>query len=170
MSSGEASEIAALPPNAKKAIVKATMVSNRIPLAALGYDPRKVFQEVLTKKEKIATAGAYDPNSDSIFSFTAFESTIVHESIHRGLQKLKEQYPEEVKELLPKGFTEEYAVRWIMQEEAGNPEKGDGPENDKQIAAADYIYSNSSERREAVENLQKLAQRAIKDKNPRGPR
>lgn len=140
---------------------KGALVSNRIPIAALGFNPDRATLETTLKDVNIA--GAYSPNKDRMFVIADYASTIVHESIHRGLEYIRRN-SEEGKKILDKmreHTAEETIVRHLMATQAGNPESGRGELADEQIKAAQYAYSNSvlADKRNAdLKRLTEIAQ------------
>jgi hypothetical protein len=102
----------------------------RSPIAALGFDPRAAALDTKTGKE-VSLAGIYSPKSDNLYANVAFPSTLVHESVHRGLEKLRGAgvLTPALEKRLPE---EEMIVRFIMSSEMGDPEKEHGANGSKQ--------------------------------------
>jgi len=72
---------------------RAGLASRRSALAALGLDPRRFALDGMTKEGSTNVAGAYSAKNDAGFAVPGDTpdgaSTLVHESIHRGLQRLR---------------------------------------------------------------------------------
>lgn len=152
---------------------RAALAANRIPIAKLGFDPGRMVQDVTPQETNIA--GLYDPKQDAIYFHnpTGIRSTPVHEAIHRGLEILRKD-PANA-ELFKNVPNEEYAVRYLMATQAGNPEQGTGDIADAQRANALRLYGDldfygGHGRKQTLDALTRAAEEAIKNRNPRGPR
>lgn len=162
---------------------KAQLAVLRSPISALGYDPRHVNLDTKTGGET-TIAGAYDPKQDNSYSNASFASNIVHESTHRGLEKLREAgvVPPDLWNRLPK---EEDIVRYIMALHMGDPEKGRGSSGDEQRAEALYKFGRSvsdpqkydstaspqaKQYRSAMNELTGIAATYYASQHPGGPR
>lgn len=102
----------------------------RSPISAIGYDPGKFALDTKTGRD-VTLAGMYSPKDDRGYSNTSYPGNLVHESTHRGLEKLRQAgvVPEAIWKRLP---DEESVVRYIMALHMGDPEKGRGDESDRQ--------------------------------------
>ena len=113
-------------------LARAALAANRVPVAALGFDPRRI-NVAQTGGDKYNIAGAYSPQYDNIFAALGSSndasnvSTPVHESVHRGLEMLKAENPKLFDGAPGDG---EQMVRFIMGTMAGDPEND--PEADKE--------------------------------------
>ncbi len=148
-------------------LAQAALAANRIPIAALGFDPSRTAFDTKLKNSNIA--GAYSPSDDSLFSNVNERdpSTIVHESTHRGMAQLrKDPALADIFKNLP---TEEYVVRYLMATQAGDPEKGGGTTGDKQREAALKILGHDKYQSD-LDKLNQAAQAAIAARRPMGPR
>lgn len=150
---------------------RAALAANRIPIAALGFDPRRVVMDTAIGRANIG--GAYSKDKDAIYAnLDAIDpSSVLHESIHRGLQKLRSESTEAAKIMLDLPG-EESTVRWLMQSEAGDPEKGAGKTSDEQRETGRYAFNDmlSAPRyKKALARLQEISQELIKERRPRGP-
>jgi hypothetical protein len=140
-------------------LTQAALATNRIPLAALGFDPNTIAFDTMLGGSNVA--GAYSPNKDSIFSTLNDRdpSTPVHESIHRGIEHLrKDPSLESVFKGLP---SEEMLVRHLMATQAGDPEKEGGKASKAQRDSAKFIFDNSIHKNTYKQNIEKLNQAAI---------
>lgn len=153
--------------------MKAGLAANRSPIAAVGFDPSRVMVDSVMQHGSLG--GAYGPKSDSIYTTLSPEDSIVHESTHRGLQKLREQYPE-AGQAMSKLPDEETVVRWLMKSQAGDPEGKDGPVDAKQRQTGIDMFSGekypalASMNKESLNTLQELAIDAMKHRGKRaGP-
>lgn len=176
------------PDNAPHAnvMMRAALASNRSPIAALGFDPDKVVLDSKSEGKKFTLGGAYlpQPNSTADNMYVNMSapdgSTIVHESTHRGFQKLRDANPDKVKDIFKEGVmpSEEMVVRWLMAKNAGDPEKQD-PEaklglQQRQESVDAFtkppMPSLVAKRGNALNQLEELAAETIKNRRPGGPR
>lgn len=112
----------------------AKMLANVNATAALGFDEQKIVTTEHDEKTTLNISGMYSPRHDVIWSEIASGvSTPVHESIHRGIQKLKAAGSQEAKAL--SNYGEEMVVRAIMLRHFGNLEEAEGS-NSKQLQEA----------------------------------
>lgn len=146
---------------------RAALASNRIPVAALGFDPRQITTDVLTDPPRVNIQGAYSPTTDRMFSIAGRDadsaSTPVHESIHRGLEMLRQSGKMPENESLFSG-DEEHLVRAIMESMAGDPEQG--PTAVEMKKANSYRYMPDK----FIEAINAAASQEIARRKPRGPR
>jgi hypothetical protein len=125
-----------------KILLRTWLATRNNPLAALGFDPRRMVIS-LSDRPSFA-AGQYmghprseplpprgtPPRFDTLWFNSYFATTPVHESIHRGLKRL------ELEGELPFDVTqeeEEWIVRAVMQKYYGDVEVGRGVGSDRQI-------------------------------------
>lgn len=167
-------------------LMRAALASNRSPISALGFDPDKVVLDSQSSGRKFTLGGAYTPTpkstTDNMYVNLSQPdgSTIVHESTHRGFQKLRDTYPDKVKGIFKDGVLphEEMVVRWLMAKNAGDPEKQDAEAKvglqQRQDAVnaftAPPLPSLVAKRGDALTQLEDLAAEAIKNRRPGGPR
>lgn len=160
---------------------KAAIVAKRVPIAGLGFDPSRVVADV--KMDDIAKStigGAYmapgkeGKGSDATYVNFQGGGTMIHESIHRGLEKLRDR-----KDLrgafanLP--ADEESLTRYIMYKHAGDPEGDAGSVDAKQRADAIRMFEDTEGKtwaryEEAINKITKAAQDEIKKRRPGGHR
>jgi len=160
----------------------AQLAINRSPIAALGYQPRTTNLDTESGPDA-SVVGSYSPKTDGIYSNAAYPSNLVHESVHRGLEKLRQAnvVPPELWAKLPKD--EEYVTRYIMASAMGDPERGRGPAADFERARALWMFGRSKddprargtnpygpEERKALEDLNAIASRYLLSLHPGGPR
>lgn len=156
---------------------QAALAAQHNAIAMLGFDPSRTVMDIVLKGANIG--GAYEKKRDAIYANidATDPSSVLHESIHRGLQKLRERSPE-AKQILERDLPEEeYVVRWLMKSLAGDPEKGSGTIGDKQRATAISMFEDSptgitnlpKRNREAVDRLLEIAAELRKEERPRGP-
>lgn len=151
---------------------KAALAVNRVPVAALGFDPSRVVVDTEAgKNNKVNIGGAYNEKLDSLYSNLSSPGTIVHESIHRGLKKLrKDPALKEVFDGLP---SDEYITRYLMATQSGDPEKGSGDVGDAQRKTGIYFFTTGPKAEEYKKNLdiiERAAQDSIARQRERGPR
>ena len=161
----------------------AQLAINRSPIAALGYQPRTMNLDTESGPHTTNPIGTYYEKTGGIYSNAAYPSNLVHESVHRGLETLRQAnvVPPEIWANLPKD--EEYVTRYIMASEMGDPEKGRGPEADRQRDKALWLFGRSKddpqargtnpygpEERKALDDLNAIASRYLLSLHPGGPR
>jgi len=149
-------------------LAQAALAANRMPVAGYGYDPGRAAIDVVTDDANIG--GAYSPSKDSMYVGTGGPdpSAIVHESLHRGLKKLRDD--PSLKDLwrnLPS--KEETIVRYLMAMQGGDPEKGGGPVDQRQREEALRV-TDSGIFKDGFRNLNRAAEDAIARQRPGGPR
>lgn len=145
----------------------AYVAAQRSPLAAIGFDPRRITTSPKTGNEDllINIAGVYDPTHDQIWSSGKYDSTLVHESLHRGMEKLRKagMLPESANKI-----QEEYLVRAFMLKHFGDVEKGRGDKSDSQISIAkDFTLKKSLN---VLNEIEDAAAKLYAKERPRGPR
>ncbi len=156
----------------KDTYLRAALAANRIPLAALGFEPRKMVADVAITNPALYGAYTSGAGRDSIYFNTDRErginTTPVHEAIHRGVRMLNKVSPE-AHDLIRKLPTDdEYVVRWLMDSQAGGGEaKSYGMEN-AQIKKAKEIYGSGKYDKE-LNRLNELAANEIARRKPGGP-
>ena len=146
-------------------MAQAALAANRIPVAGLGFDPGHAAID--TKIADPTLGGVYSPSNDSMYVANSSPSSLVHESIHRGIAKLKQDPA--LAELFKSLPDEEYIVRYLMATQAGDPEKGQGAAGDKQRATALSLL-NSGLYGTSMEKLNRAAADAYAARRPGGPR
>ena len=146
----------------------AWLATRSSPLAALGFDPRVMISapSKMTENRNLTLGGTYEPGKDEIFTTGRYDSTFVHESIHRGLQKLR------AAGVLPKNaakYNEERLTRAFMLKYYGDVEKGRGNASDKQMEAGRAILTNPYDTK-ILDEIEAAAAQFIAQQTPRGPR
>ncbi len=152
---------------------KAALAMQNSALASLGYDPNHTFVDVGTdpKNYRIGAWGGYTPSTDQIYSNAFRPSNIVHESTHRGIEKLKNSpfWKPEFGHL-----DNEMIVRHLMATKMGNPEATDsGEAGVKQRKQANYYFNESpfgDARKTMLGQIEDAAAQYIAAKHPGGPR
>lgn len=155
----------------KDTYARAALAANRDPIASLGFDPSKMTADLGAKGSAVNVSGSYLPSKDSIW-FSANDdrnsnipSTPVHESLHRGLNMLRDD-PRGADAYNQLGVPEEYVVRYLMAKQMADPEKGN-PQRDMGILTMDPDRNPKGAK--ALQMLQALAQTKINEKHPMGP-
>ncbi len=141
------------------------LASQRSALAALGFDPRHMTIGD-APPEKWTVSGSYYPKSDQIMSTGVYPSTTAHESMHRGIEALRQAG------MLPPGFddlSEESSVRAQMLRNYGDVEMGRGKLGDEQVRDGRY-YNDNSNFSPIMDALEAAAQKLYAQRHPRGPR
>ncbi len=145
---------------------RAALAANRSAIATLGYDPSRAAVDTEMKKGNIG--GAYSPSKDAIYAGAEDPSSIVHESIHRGLQKIR-QDPEVKKEI--SRIPEEMIVRFLMAKVMGDPEKEGGTiDKLERSNALRMMELPLVSHDKTVDSIEKAAQNVIARQRPMGPR
>jgi len=148
---------------------KAALAVNRMPIAALGFEPRKAAMDVQLGKANLG--GLYSPSEDTMWVNSTYPSALVHESTHRGINLLRGN--PEAKQILGDMPNEEAIVRYLMAKQGGDDEKGLGGISDAQREGALYSFDKglrSNTYQKNLQSLDKIAQDMIAKRNPRGPR
>ncbi len=152
-------------PNVSDNLMAGYLASNRSALAALGYDPRHMSIGD-APPDKWAMSGSYYPREDQIISTGTYPSTTAHESMHRGIQMLREAG------MLPEGMdklSDESTVRAQMLRNYGEVEKGRGKLGDEQVRNGAY-YNENRNFSPTMDALEVAAQNLYAKRHPRGPR
>jgi hypothetical protein len=157
----------------KTLYAQGALAANRSAIATLGFEPQA--STLQTKMGKTNIAGITDPETGQMYVNVQEgrePSTIVHESIHRGLDKLRQASPEAA-DIMKKLPNQELIVRYLMAKTMGNPEQGTGETADMQRQSAlDYfmhpIYGDPN--RKNLEKLEDIAAFVHAQRRPRGPR
>lgn len=150
--------------------MRAALAANRIPIAALGFDPSRMNSDLMIGGSP-NIAGAYSPDSDSIYvnHRPMMGSTSLHESIHRGIELLKKANPEAGDLLRKIPSDEEYIVRHLMATQAGDPEAvSTGNVTIAQKKMAKDIFGAGIWDKELNE-LNNMAAKEIAKRKPGGP-
>lgn len=138
------------------------------PLAALGFDPRKLITapSAITQGKELTIGGSYQPGADQVFTTGQHDSTLVHEAIHRGVQKLKEagMFPQNANNV-----REEIMTRALMNKYYGGIERGRGAAGDEQVDAATKAYADPKYAK-ILDEVEAAASQLYYKQRPRGPR
>jgi hypothetical protein len=151
---------------------RAAIAINKIPIAALGFDPSKIVMDTAIGKGTIG--GAFDRRPDATYvaskNIADDDGSIVHEAIHRGLEKLRDK-PELRAAFRSLPVDEEHIVRYMMAKMAGDPEGGAGSVDTRQRKAALSLFDSGGSRyTAALEKITKAAEQELKKRRPGGPR
>lgn len=155
------------------AYAQAALAANRSAISTLGFDPTHIGLD--TKTGPATIGGAFSPSQDKIWAnvVKGNESSIVHESIHRGFDYLRKNSPE-AKEILSK-MPEENLVRYMMYKTMGDPEGKQGEIDAKQRQDAidrfeKFQFGEYPKWKDNLNRLEEIAAELHKEKRPRGPR
>lgn len=153
---------------------QAALAANRNAIATLGFDPNRTVMDIVMEGANVG--GAYHKKKDAIYAnIDAVDpSSVLHESIHRGLQKLREKSPEAA-ELIKDLPQEEYVVRYMMYKYAGDPEGKGGDIDLQQRKSGIWHFDEnqgdwSGKNRKALDRLMEIAADLRAQQRPRGPR
>lgn len=160
------SRIMELPPEAKMEVAKTAIMANRIPLAALGFDPSKVLLDISDRKLNVA--GAYSPTKDGIYARPQIVGTILHESLHRGMELLKKARPDLTSRI--NALDEEMVVRFLMSSQGGDVEGKSGEADKKQRDRGVAMFQNNKEAIALFKELNEAASELVSSRRPMGPR
>ena len=168
----------------KNLYAKAVLAAEGSALAKLGFDPNRTAVDLLRDPTKVNIVGMYRAApTDQIYANARTPSAIVHESIHRGINRLQNS-PYWQKEFEPfKTGSNEMLVRHIMQSKMGDPERVE----DEAILAANPgavgglqqqkdardIFTKSpfaKDRQKIIDKMEEAAANYIAAKRPGGPR
>lgn len=140
-------------------IAQGLKATRRSAVGTLGFDPSRIAMSPNSQRIRVNMAGAYDPTMDQIWVDMQRDYAIPHESMHRGLEKLRQAglYPSNLPD-------EEYLVRALMQRYFGNVEGGH-ENSDKQIAEARRVVNPGM-----LDQLERIAGDYRAKQSPRGPR
>lgn len=107
------------------AFTQAQIASNYLPVAALGLDPRRATADVSGREVNIP--GAYSRPKDQIYFNITEPSALLHEATHRGLSQLVAtgKLPRDLQDRVTNPTRQEFVVRQLMEQFAGDPEQGD---------------------------------------------
>ena len=139
------------------------LASRRSALAGLGFDPRHMSIAEAPPADW-SVSGSYYPKTDQILSTGAYPSTTAHESMHRGIQMLREagMLPKEANDL-----SGESIVRGQMLRNFGGVELGRGALGDEQVRDGRYYNENFAP---TMDDIERAAQQLYAQRHPRGPR
>ena len=155
-------------PEMSDQLYSAWLAAQSSPTAAVGFDPRVLITapRAMTANAPLNISGSYTPSTDTKFTTGQYDSTLVHESIHRGIQKLREA------DLLPanaKKYSEEMITRAFMQKYYGDVEKGRGAAGDKQVESGARMLKSSIDSK-MLDDIESASAQLYAAKRPRGPR
>lgn len=185
---------------------RASLAVSRDPIASLGFSPKDVVIDAMVDPNKVQAYGAtwsrpgVPGNSEMYTNLGREMSSVVHESIHNGLNKLEEglypgdtKTPQEFRKIISKfrynsGANDhdelprfsEHLARYTMQKVMGDPEK-ESPyipkgykgvvEEMKEKARSLFEDSPNHEAWQTlIKELRDLAAKRIAEKHPGGPR
>jgi len=146
---------------------KAWIASQKSAISSLGFDPRAFILSPPSQK-RLTVAGLYDKSTDTAWYDQNNESAMVHESLHRGMRKLRDagEMPDP-----PQGqerISEESLVRALMLKNFGGVEysgKEKMTAGDRQINAAKYSVDPKY-----LDSIEAAAAKLYAKNRPRGPR
>lgn len=160
----------------KNYYAKAALAAEGSGLAKLGFDPDRAALDPFRNSEDITAVGAYIPKHDQIYANikdTSDPSVLMHESMHRGLQKLHDSpfWRPEFDEIMNDPDMNEYMVRHLMHTKMGDPEAvNTGAAGKAQQAAAQIVFGRNPRKQELLDRIEAAAAQAAAAKRPGGPR
>ena len=149
-------------------LMAAKLAADKSPVAALGMDLTKVHYSPPGKGPALTIRGAFAPKQDIMWADGVAPSSIVHESIHRGMNELRKAKPDEFKKIAG-DWEEEILSRALMLKYYGDVEVPGTDETiiQRQINPARKVLEKAPD---VLEKLEQLAQEEIKTRKPMGPR
>lgn len=169
-------------PEERDNILKNWIAAQKSPLSALGFDPRVTIQTPPGSPgaEDLSLAGFYRPDTDTLWYNGDHQDAVVHEAMHRGIQKLRDagEIPPEAQkqmdELDDHGYGEEYLVRALKLRHFGEIEKMPGADaGNRQVNDAKWFMTDSLGARQfnaAMDALEAAAAKHLAKQHPGGPR
>ncbi len=162
----------------KDLYAKAALASEGSALAKLGFDPNKMAVDVGHDPRQMNIEGMYNPKSDQIYANAQLPDVMVHESIHRGIEKLKNSpfWQKEFDPIVDNSLKNEMIVRHLMATKMGDPEAANdswAPVSKDQRNDANYLFNKSpyaGERSKILSQMEDAAANYIAQKRPGGPR
>jgi hypothetical protein len=147
----------------QKDMADAYLASQKSALAALGFDPRKMIvgTDKAAQSQDWAINGMYKPDRDAMFTTGRHPNTIVHESMHRGVEQLI------AAGMLQPVADEERLIRANMQNSLGMIEQGKS--SDREVTRG-KMFLESEKGRSEIDRIEALAAQLIAQRTPRGPR
>lgn len=152
---------------------RAALATNNSALAGLGFDPSHTAADFIRDPKMVNILGTYAPKTDQIYANARDPSTIVHESIHRGMRKLEDspQWKPEFGDITHNAALNEAAVRHLMMNKMGNPEAENlGSVGKHQQDFAEAMFDGYSRYQKLLDAMENAASNHIANKHPMGPR
>lgn len=124
----------------------AWLAAQRSPVAAVGFDPSRMSISPPNSGPALTAAGQYvGGKDDNIWWDSRYGSTGVHESTHRGIEKLRDAKQTRIGVAEAGNFyPEETYVRGLMSKHFGDTEKGRGDIGDKQVEKGQALLKSHS--------------------------
>jgi hypothetical protein len=157
-------------PAGAELLQSAHLASLRSAIMGLGFDPRRLTVDFGGPKN---LGGFFVPGQDMMWATARHPSAIAHESLHRGLDKLRKADVLSPEERFFLDKDEESIVRYIMAKQMGNPEPGAGEFGDAQIKTAVDLFEKGivgSRYKKMLADIEGKAAEQIKQRRPGGPR
>jgi hypothetical protein len=159
----------------------AWLAANKTALGSLGFDPRNIASTPATKGAT-SLGGFYSPKNDQAWYNERYPSAVVHESIHRGINKLRDagKLPDWFKKSDEERFTRgmmlkhfgDIEVQPVTKSGKGNEQIDDA----RQLMDTNSFYGGSFMRNrgksfpDMLTELESLAASHLHEQRPRGPR
>jgi hypothetical protein len=142
----------------------AWLASQRSPVAAMGFDPRRMHATPPgSPGNKLTAAGFYRPAQDDMWIDGRYPSVPVHESMHRGAKLMRDKGARTPSD-------EESVVRMLMLQHFGGVEKNAGEVNDRQVQNAEGLLKNPRNSKLLQGLEQQAAEMYHRRGRPMGPR
>lgn len=125
----------------------AFLAAQRSPVAALGFDPSKMSISPENSGPALTAAGQFTKGKgiDNIWWDSRYPSNGVHESTHRGIDKLRDAGGTRIGVREAGNFyPEESYVRALQTKHFGDVEKGRGDIGDKQVEQGKQLLASRS--------------------------
>jgi hypothetical protein len=138
-------------------------------IAAIGFDPRRII-ETDPKGKKLTIGGMYRPKDDMVWTGDGEPSTVIHESFHRGIEKVRKAGG--LKDLR---YQEEDIVRGLMLRHFGGVEYDPAANvGNKQVDKARELFGRptltrkGSDFQQELDRIEDAAAEYARAQKPRG--
>ena len=159
---------------------RGALAANRSALATLGFDPSRVGADVWHDPRKVSVLGLTYPGGN-MYANAGFPSTLVHESIHRGIDKLAgtPYWKKEFNQFSGGTKLNEALVRHLMKTQMGDPEVAFDNRTDltpdknlgqQQRQWSDQLYKSNPSYQNLTDQMENAAAQYLAHRQPMGPR
>lgn len=143
---------AAVPQSISDQMYAGWLGAQRNAVSALGFNPANIqVTPAVPNAPNLNVAGLYSPASDNLWYDSRFPSAVVHESMHRGIQALRQAGLTTVG-TSSNFYPEETYVRALMAKNFGDVELGGGNAGDEQVRQGQEFLKNHADAISALED------------------
>ena len=170
----------AISPEQRDRLETAWLAANKTALGTLGFDPRNIASTPATKGAT-SLGGFYSSKNDQSWYNERYPSAVIHESIHRGINKLRDagKLPDWFKKSDEERFTRGMMLKYFGDIEV-QPVTKSGKGNEqiddaRQLMDTNSFYGGSFMRNrgksfpDMLTELENLAAKHLHEQRPRGP-